>query len=325
MSMSSPSPPWSTNPSSPLSNYPLASVLPFPTTVHKLHLHANKQYENWERVIAHVNAHPDEYKLHLRFATLDQYFRAVHREHQSGKPGHPEQQGKHPEHQQGPPPLTVLEGRDFFPYADNEDSYWTGYYTSKSWFKRLVRTSESRLRNAELLLAQRSLLFGGGNDYDDDTATDFGDDTTIDAMTTTPYDTLVEYRHANAEVQHHDAITGTAKQRVTQSYVDHLGASRSALESVLERVMVQLPHWEEALSSSSLSSSSYSSATTQTRTLKPPVKVVLDRGPLMGLRKGQMVTSLAYNSLAFPLQSNMYSVRGWCVCGGGGGLIGLIS
>ena len=44
-------------------------------------------------------------------------------------------------------------GRDFFPYADNKDSYWTGYYVSRPLLKGECRRTYATVRSAEVLFA----------------------------------------------------------------------------------------------------------------------------------------------------------------------------
>ncbi|ONM26655.1 putative alpha-mannosidase [Zea mays] len=89
-----------------------------------------------------------------------------------------------------------LKTNDFFPYADNPNAYWTGYFTSRPALKRYVRMMSG------YYLAARQLEFFKGR-YSSGLSTDsLGD--------------------ALALAQHHDAVTGTEKQHVANDYAKRL-------------------------------------------------------------------------------------------------------
>lgn len=70
--------------------------------------------------------------LQAQFGTLTDYFNAVYKANGVA-------QGSRPTD------YPVLSG-DFFAYADREDHYWTGYFTSRPFYKSLDRVIESHLR-----------------------------------------------------------------------------------------------------------------------------------------------------------------------------------
>lgn len=70
--------------------------------------------------------------LQAQFGTLTDYFNAVYKANGVA-------QGSRPAD------FPVLSG-DFFAYADREDHYWTGYFTSRPFYKSLDRVIESHLR-----------------------------------------------------------------------------------------------------------------------------------------------------------------------------------
>uniref|UniRef100_A0A7N5KJJ0 mannosyl-oligosaccharide 1,3-1,6-alpha-mannosidase n=1 Tax=Ailuropoda melanoleuca TaxID=9646 RepID=A0A7N5KJJ0_AILME len=162
------------------------------------------QFFNYQRLFDFLNSKPD---LHVQaqFGTLSDYFDALYK--RTGvEPG------------ARPPGFPVLSG-DFFSYADREDHYWTGYYTSRPFYKSLDRVLEAHLRGAEILYslavahARRS---GLASQYP-----------------LSNFALLTEARRTLGLFQHHDAITGTAKEAVVADYGVRLLRSLVNLKQVI--------------------------------------------------------------------------------------------
>uniref|UniRef100_A0A4W3HVQ0 Alpha-mannosidase n=1 Tax=Callorhinchus milii TaxID=7868 RepID=A0A4W3HVQ0_CALMI len=149
----------------------------------------DQQSQNYQKLFDYMNSHP-ELHVQVQFGTLSEYFDAVYKKN-AVSPG------------SRPVGYPVLSG-DFFAYADREDHYWSGYFTSRPFYKNLDRELESHLRAAEILyslalsLARRS---GADGRYP-----------------VSDYSFLVEARQNLGLFQHHDAITGTAKELVVIDY-----------------------------------------------------------------------------------------------------------
>ncbi|KAL6905806.1 hypothetical protein ACP4OV_003407 [Aristida adscensionis] len=93
---------------------------------------------------------------------------------------------------------------DYFPYADSANAYWTGYFTSRPTFKRYVRA----LSGYYLAARQIEFLVGGG---------------TLGLFTSSLQDAM-------GIAQHHDAVSGTAKQHTTDDYSKRLALGASKVE-----------------------------------------------------------------------------------------------
>lgn len=95
----------------------------------------NQEYEGYKALIEYININSEKYHgATAQFGTPSDYFQEIEKR----------QKGNFPS----------LTG-DFFPYADIFSSglpqYWTGYYTTRPFYKLMSRDLEHNLRNAEIL------------------------------------------------------------------------------------------------------------------------------------------------------------------------------
>lgn len=88
-----------------------------------------------------------------------------------------------------------------FPYADRKFAYWTGYFTSRPNDKKYMRDASHVLHSSNKLYALAAL-----------------DKTTSDSDIQAMVNAKEEMLDVVGIVQHHDAITGTAKQKVSDDY-----------------------------------------------------------------------------------------------------------
>jgi len=90
---------------------------------------------------------------------------------------------------------------DMFPYSSGNTDWWTGYFTSRANAKGYIRRASSNLHSSSILYAQKML---------DQSATDKEIHSTMAAN--------YVMKDAMGVLQHHDAVTGTAKQAVADDY-----------------------------------------------------------------------------------------------------------
>ncbi|XP_069481291.1 alpha-mannosidase 2x isoform X3 [Ambystoma mexicanum] len=168
------------------------------------------QFLNYQRLFDYMNSH-SELRVQAQFGTLSDYFDALYKKMRIA-PG------------SRPPDFPVISG-DFFSYADREDHYWTGYFTSRPFYKSLDRVLESHLRGAEILY---SLAINNARHAGMESKYPLSD-----------YSLLTDARRNLGLFQHHDAITGTAKEAVVVDYGVRL------LHSLmnLKRVIINAAHY----------------------------------------------------------------------------------
>ncbi|KAF8694238.1 hypothetical protein HU200_038373 [Digitaria exilis] len=157
-----------------------------------------------------------------------------------------------------------LKTNDFFPYADNPNGYWTGYFTSRPALKRYVRMMSG------YYLAARQLEFFKGKGKPGPTTDYLGD--------------------ALALAQHHDAVTGTEKQHVANDYAKRLSIGYTRAQ---ELVSTSLSCLTELGSKPRCSTptTKFSQCLLLNVTYCPPSE--------MDFSKGRSLVVLVYNSLGW--------------------------
>lgn len=154
------------------------------------------QRKNFEKIFEYVNNVPN-LNVEAKFATLQEYFDSIHKEHELSE-------------------FPTLSG-DFFTYADRDDHYWSGYYTSRPYHKRLDRILMTYLRSAEMLHAW--------SHWDPESGFE---------------KKLSNARRSHSLFQHHDGITGTAKDHVVLDYSNKMETAIIDCKFVMQQAVYRL-------------------------------------------------------------------------------------
>ena len=158
----------------------------------------DQQYSNYMQLMEFINSRSDKYHATVSFGNLIDYFTAV-RDRMSQ--------------------FSTLTG-DFHVYSDvfseGRPAYWSGYYSTRPYLKKLSRTLAGKLRSAEILY---SLSRGGDKKG---------------VLTASGFDQLETARRDLGLFQHHDAITGTSKHFVMVDYQNRLLRGLMSSESLIE-------------------------------------------------------------------------------------------
>ncbi len=147
----------------------------------------DQQFKNYQQLFNYMNA-KEEWNVQARFGTIQDYFDEVVKEG-------------------GDKLLPTLTG-DFFPYTDERDEFWTGYFTTRPFDKMAGRQLESFLRGAEILNVMASAM---------------ASKTSSRFLHAFDNQALLKQAHQSLGLfQHHDAITGTARSYVAEDYRNRL-------------------------------------------------------------------------------------------------------
>lgn len=163
---------------------------------------ARAQFDNYKRIMDFINSHP-EYKTRMRFGTLSDYYQSAFKFAKKKNPtdvAAADARGV-------PPGFPALSG-DFFTYADRKDNYWSGYYTTRPFYKHFDRELEAGIRSSEI-------MFSLGPKHE-----------------ASEFTKLRDNRRELGVFQHHDGMTGTAKDKVVVDYGNRMLRAISGSQGV---------------------------------------------------------------------------------------------
>eukprot|EP00897_Mesotaenium_endlicherianum_P009208 jgi/Mesen1/8315/ME000457S07510 len=175
------------------------------------------QFASYEKLLAHMNAQPD-WKVDARFGTLDDYFAAL----ETTLMGMSLARGG----AAAPGALLPSLAGDFFTYSDRQEDYWSGYYTTRPFWKAVDRVLEASLRGAEALFTlcrahQPQTRNASAFPFR------FAEDMTY-------------ARRQLAVFQHHDGVTGTAKDAVVVDYGRRMHSALTKLQTFTRHAVAAL-------------------------------------------------------------------------------------
>lgn len=176
---------------------------------------AEAQFRNYQMLFDYINSNPN---LHaeVKFGTLEDYFSTLRDEAYRINFSRPNEIGSG--ELEGFPSLSG----DFFTYADRQQDYWSGYYVSRPFFKAVDRILEQTLRASEMMNA---LILGYCHRIQ------------CSKLPVSFAHKLTAARRNLALFQHHDGVTGTAKDHVVEDYGTRMHTSLQDLNYFMSRAV----------------------------------------------------------------------------------------
>ena len=141
-------------------------------------------YQRWDLIDIPAMFGPQYDRINIFYSTPEYYTKMKHKQTIKAKEA------------AAAKPKWSIKRDDFFPYSDCAHCFWTGYFTSRTAFKRFERVCSS------FLLAVRQI--GALVNFNTSKVTDPAP--------------LYALEDALGIAQHHDAVSGTGKQHVADDY-----------------------------------------------------------------------------------------------------------
>ncbi|CAA6661402.1 unnamed protein product [Spirodela intermedia] len=159
-------------------------------------------FTNYQKLFDYINSNPS-LNSEVKFGTLDEYFQTLRDEAERINYSRPAEVGSG--ELQGFPSLSG----DFFTYADRQHDYWSGYYVSRPFFKAVDRILEQRYCDTSPCV-RLPIAFSHK---------------------------LTAARRNLALFQHHDGVTGTAKDHVVEDYGTRMHTSLQDLQIFMSKAV----------------------------------------------------------------------------------------
>ncbi|KAK4281060.1 hypothetical protein QN277_012599 [Acacia crassicarpa] len=176
---------------------------------------AEAQFRNYQLLFDYINSNPS-LNAEVKFGTLEDYFQTLRDEADKINYARSDERGSG---------IVVgfpaLSG-DFFTYADRQQDYWSGYYVSRPFFKAVDRVLEQTLRATEIMMA---LVLG------------FCRRQVCEKLSVGFSYKLAAARRNLALFQHHDGVTGTAKDHVVSDYGTRMHTSLHDLQIFMSKAI----------------------------------------------------------------------------------------
>ncbi|KAK4805009.1 hypothetical protein SAY86_004826 [Trapa natans] len=176
---------------------------------------AEAQFRNYQMLFDYINSNPS-LNAEVNFGTLEDYFRTLREEADRVNYSIPGELGS--SFVGGFPSLAG----DFFTYSDRQQDYWSGYYVSRPFFKAVDRVLEHTLRASEILM---SFLLG------------YCQRPQCEKLPIGYSYKLAAARRNLALFQHHDGVTGTAKDHVVRDYGSRMHTSLQDLQIFISKAI----------------------------------------------------------------------------------------
>ncbi|XP_012520574.1 PREDICTED: epididymis-specific alpha-mannosidase isoform X2 [Propithecus coquereli] len=169
----------------------------------KQFFNASVQFANMDPLLDHINSRAAELGVSVQYATLSDYFRALHALNVTWR---------------------IQDHHDFLPYSTEPFQAWTGFYTSRSALKGLARQASALLYAGESMFTRYMWPAPRGS---------------LDPAWALQQ--LRQLRWAVSEVQHHDAITGTESPKVRDMYEEHLTSGMLGVRKLMASIVLDGP------------------------------------------------------------------------------------